>query len=502
MSSPIFVRDAQGTPLMPMAAAYARRLLRHGKAQWVPHHAFPVIQLSQTIAEPVLRPIILGLQIHLHTAELHLLATGVHQDYPLLHAVIDLRTDISIRIRRRAGHRRRRRAQGRYRPARTYGVPFKLRRPSMARSRWGRLIRRRVSPMHRRHNIQIPTMRWRAQAIGRVITALQALLPISQVIVLSPGQQPSPFRSHSAAELRQQLIACYGQLTPAGDRIAMCAYCGTTAGRIEVDHLLPQSRSGTDGWSNRVLACATCNARKGNRTPEEAGMALRIPPQAVSTRPNRAGVYPQQTAQLLVHDLLQCGMSVSWPADVNDMPADVSTSLAAMIAALKTWPASMRIVVARPIARPVKQVYSARNYPLSTPRRAGFVRVGTTIKRRIRVNQALAITRHPQRRIEVMPINTPMPSDSRQIIRLGMLCEGIRCEQTVTGVVAAIHSSGRLTLLTPESVRDRTVVWHRSVISPRQHLRVVSTDRVIFLPVAHDAANTQCMGDETEGAFS
>lgn len=34
------------------------------------------------------------------------------------------------------------------------------------------------------------------------------------------------------------------------------------------------SRGGRDIWSNVVAACKACNARKGNRSPEKAGMAL------------------------------------------------------------------------------------------------------------------------------------------------------------------------------------------------------------------------------------
>src|SRR5689334_21533487 len=76
MSSPVFVRDAQGTPLMPTSAAYARRLIEGGKARWVPHHAFSVLQLTQAVAQPTLRPVVVGVIVHLHTAELLLLADG------------------------------------------------------------------------------------------------------------------------------------------------------------------------------------------------------------------------------------------------------------------------------------------------------------------------------------------------------------------------------------------------------------------------------------------
>jgi 5-methylcytosine-specific restriction endonuclease McrA len=55
-----------------------------------------------------------------------------------------------------------------------------------------------------------------------------------------------------------------------------CAYCGGTASTI--DHVLPSSRGGKNTWLNTVAACYSCNQRKGDRTPEEAGMPLRMTP--------------------------------------------------------------------------------------------------------------------------------------------------------------------------------------------------------------------------------
>lgn len=52
-----------------------------------------------------------------------------------------------------------------------------------------------------------------------------------------------------------------------------CQYCGSRD-RLTVDHVLPRSRGGRDKWENLVAACTRCNNRKGNRTPEEAGMRL------------------------------------------------------------------------------------------------------------------------------------------------------------------------------------------------------------------------------------
>ena len=55
-----------------------------------------------------------------------------------------------------------------------------------------------------------------------------------------------------------------------------CQYCGEQPGasRLTIDHVIPQSRGGRTKFTNVVTACERCNLRKGNRTPEEAGMRL------------------------------------------------------------------------------------------------------------------------------------------------------------------------------------------------------------------------------------
>jgi 5-methylcytosine-specific restriction endonuclease McrA len=59
-----------------------------------------------------------------------------------------------------------------------------------------------------------------------------------------------------------------------------CQYCGNAPGRtnLTLDHILPSSRGGQMAWDNMVTACRPCNTRKGDRTPEEAGMSLRRRP--------------------------------------------------------------------------------------------------------------------------------------------------------------------------------------------------------------------------------
>jgi hypothetical protein len=52
-----------------------------------------------------------------------------------------------------------------------------------------------------------------------------------------------------------------------------CSYCGLECVPT-IDHVVPRSRGGDDTPSNLVVACRSCNSRKGARTPEEAGMVL------------------------------------------------------------------------------------------------------------------------------------------------------------------------------------------------------------------------------------
>jgi HNH endonuclease len=55
-----------------------------------------------------------------------------------------------------------------------------------------------------------------------------------------------------------------------------CAYCGDVFGErdLQCEHILPVSRGGAWVWTNLVAACAACNGRKADRTPEEARMPL------------------------------------------------------------------------------------------------------------------------------------------------------------------------------------------------------------------------------------
>jgi 5-methylcytosine-specific restriction endonuclease McrA len=59
-----------------------------------------------------------------------------------------------------------------------------------------------------------------------------------------------------------------------------CQYCHVKCriDELTYDHVTPRSQGGKTTWDNIVTCCYTCNHRKANRTPAQAGMRLRSKP--------------------------------------------------------------------------------------------------------------------------------------------------------------------------------------------------------------------------------
>ena len=66
-----------------------------------------------------------------------------------------------------------------------------------------------------------------------------------------------------------------------------CQYCGKQPGSedLTIDHVTPRAQGGTSTWGNCVLACIDCNARKADRTPQQARMPLRHTPRRPVWKP-------------------------------------------------------------------------------------------------------------------------------------------------------------------------------------------------------------------------
>lgn len=68
-----------------------------------------------------------------------------------------------------------------------------------------------------------------------------------------------------------------------------CQYTGRRypPSKLTVDHVIPKSQGGKSTWENCVTSSLEANARKGDRTPAQAGMRLlakpAVPTQALAT---------------------------------------------------------------------------------------------------------------------------------------------------------------------------------------------------------------------------
>lgn len=77
-----------------------------------------------------------------------------------------------------------------------------------------------------------------------------------------------------------------------------CCYCGAAKPMRELnyDHVVPRHKGGKTVWENIVTSCYPCNARKANKTPEQAGMKL-------LKKPYRPKTLPMNTPLIGMRDL-------------------------------------------------------------------------------------------------------------------------------------------------------------------------------------------------------
>lgn len=119
---------------------------------------------------------------------------------------------------------------------------------------------------------------WTRQVPGadeRVIRAVRQRIRVPEVVALSAYDR-----------LPQGAVSFSRRNVFKRDRFA-CMYCGRQPGSEEltIDHVVPRSRGGQSSWTNCVLACLECNARKADRTPAQAGMRLRKQPKQPAWKP-------------------------------------------------------------------------------------------------------------------------------------------------------------------------------------------------------------------------
>jgi hypothetical protein len=117
-------------------------------------------------------------------------------------------------------------------------------------------------------------------------------------------------------EVREYLLEKWGR---------KCAYCQAGNVPLQVEHIVPRTRGGTDRVSNLALACVACNQRKGAMTAEEFGYPQ---VQAQALRPLKDAAAVNITRWTLYRRLCQTGLPVEagsggrtkWNRTQRDLP--------------------------------------------------------------------------------------------------------------------------------------------------------------------------------------
>lgn len=241
----IYIVAMSGKPLMPTKRQNkVWYWLRKGLARVVNREPF-TIQLCFETAEYT-QPVTVGVD----TGSKHVGVAAITNGAVIYQAEVHLRTDITDKMIRRRQYRRSRRARKtRYRPAR-----FTHRR--------------------RKAGWLPPTLRSKAEATVKAVRFVASILPVRQVHVevgsfnTQKMQDPDiTGLEYCQGELQGYLMREY--VLEKWER--QCAYCKVKDVPLEIEHIVPRSRRGSNRVSNLTLACHACNTRKGAQTSAEFG---------------------------------------------------------------------------------------------------------------------------------------------------------------------------------------------------------------------------------------
>ncbi len=240
-----YVLSRTGKPLMPTKNRNkVWYWLRKGLARMVSREPFTVQLRFETTGYT--QPVTFGVDTGSRTVGIAATTNGA----VVYQAEVHLRTNITSNMMRRRQYRRARRSRNtRYRQARFAN----RRRPS------GWLP---------------PTLRSKAEATVKAVRFVAALLPVSQVKVEIAGFDTQKMQNPEISGLEYQQGQLQGYLLREyllSKWQHRCSYCGASGLPLQIEHITPKARGGSDRVSNLTLACEPCNQRKGSQTAAEFG---------------------------------------------------------------------------------------------------------------------------------------------------------------------------------------------------------------------------------------
>jgi 5-methylcytosine-specific restriction endonuclease McrA len=285
----VFVLDKRKKPLMPCSEKRARLLLERGKA--VVHRRYPFTIRLKERAGGAVQAVRLKLDPGTQTTGVALVREDAVGQHVLHLAEIAHRgTTIHKRMLQRAAFRRRRRA---------------------ARLRYRA---RRCANRRRSKGWLPPSLQSRVDNTAAWVRRYRRLAPVSALsvehvrfdtqLLHKPDITGVEYQQGSLAgyELREYLLQKWGR---------RCAYCSSKDVPLNVEHIMPRARGGSNRVGNLAIACEACNQEKGARSiqdflhdkPDVLGRVL-----AHATQPLAAAAAVNATRWALVDVLKASGL--------------------------------------------------------------------------------------------------------------------------------------------------------------------------------------------------
>jgi len=243
MSNLVFVLDTQKRPLSPIRPGLARKLLSNGKAAVFKRYPFTLILKVEVIAPQ--KPITLKLDPGSKTTGIALVqGEDVIFGAELTHRGQAIKASLESRCSLR---RVRRNRHTRYRKA-------------------------KFSNRTRPKGWLAPSLQHRVETTLTWVTRLTKVAPIASItqelVRFDLQQLENP--ELSGIEYQQGVLHGYEireYLLNKWDRT--CAYCGVTNTPLQVEHIHPKAKGGSNRISNLCLACDGCNKKKGTQDVEQ-----------------------------------------------------------------------------------------------------------------------------------------------------------------------------------------------------------------------------------------
>jgi len=135
----------------------------------------------------------------------------------------------------------------------------------------------------------MPSVNNRAESILNDIRKLSKTLPISKIVVEIASFDTQKMASAKIEGVEYQHGTLFGYeikqylLTVNKHK---CAYCSGLSGDnvLEIEHIFPQSKGGTDKVSNLTISCRGCNEAKGSLTLDQWEKVLHSSPGEISAK--------------------------------------------------------------------------------------------------------------------------------------------------------------------------------------------------------------------------